>query len=450
MEEFEVEETRESASKDAIEIGEKKAEVAKLEDKVIIPLIPDTLNIDGVELNVDRLKSEIAEVKAMKIDGITDVAGYDAAVEKLRKISKLRTGSNSWREKLMKPVLKFQRELKKKIDDAGELCAEGEKHLKAIIEPIDNYKQEEIRKAEEAKDALAVERAKLLMDAGVPFDGKGTYNSSLDAAVFFLHDDLRTYSAEDWDALYTPVKATWDAEQTRLNNLKIEEEQVKNKLQSEVEQMGDEIIEMRKEILDAKGYEFHPDKDIWFRGDEEVPHERVLNATIAEWKTIFAPKQVAVETKAEAVKQHHEPSQGFVGVDVAEPQSAIQPSTSFDIAGDFAVEEETTVTAEETKSEAVEETHGGPDAMTKELKAIHAEEIKNFNITIPFSDNQPFLDFKISGNIRIRLFHNEFRDLAFEGLTMPPKEEMPMDGIPNLYGGSGSVTENMSFFIIKN
>lgn len=398
------EETNDAPSENAIEVGDKAVAVVleKLEDKVIVPVIPDTLNINGVELNIAKLTEEVEQVKLMKIDGIIDEKGYDAAVAKLKSISKLRTSSETWRQGIMKPVLKFQKDLKKKVDDAGALCSTAETYLKSIIDPIDRFKELEREKAELAKTALAEERAGLLVASGMVYNGAGTYNNPLDPAIFVVADELRDFTEEQWNETYNPIKSLFDQEETRKSNEAQQKEQQTNQLASQVADLNEERTEMRREILEARGYKLDAGMPIKYHSNDTgitIYEEQVLNATKDEWKELLNPAPVApVAPVAEPVKVTdfgvHTPAASPI-IDMA----VTEPATS--IANDFEVED--AITDIEFADAPVEE-----DTVT----AVDFD----YSIKLYFTEEKPFIDFNISANYKIRLFNEHLQELALNGV----------------------------------
>ena len=289
---FEVEETNEPAAQGAIDISDNIKEVALL-DKATLPAIPDTLTINGVDFNVEQIRKSVAEIEKMKIDGLGDKAGYDAAVEKLKATSKLRTTSEAWRKNVMKPVLKFGKDLKYKIDEGGELCEKAEAHLKKIIKPIDDAVEIARQEKEAEKDRIAEERQKIIISYGGVFNGAGTYDFPHEPAIFILANKLRELSDEDFEKEVVDIKAAWQEEVNRLQKIDEEENAEKNRILELSKTLNQKRTALRLKELRLEGY---INQDGLFSKEGEdgtVTMEMVELWEDNDWDTIFAEEEVS-------------------------------------------------------------------------------------------------------------------------------------------------------------
>jgi len=387
----EVEETTETAAQGAIDVSENKG-LARIEDKVNLPVIPETLNINGVELNIAILTSEIAEVEKMAIAGVTDKEGYDKAVAKLKSISKLRTTSEAWRKKVMAPVLKFGKDLKKPIDEAAELCKKGEKHLEDIIAPIDNYIEEQRLLAEQEKDRVAAVRAEEIVAMGGVLKN-GTYNFEHDGGIFILASDLRALNEEDYKKATVDIELAWKEETDRLQAIKDAEEAEQNKLKAQLQDLNAERTEFRKEQLEMKGYALGETiNDVWFKGDGEgITEEQILTLDAAGWKALFVPVPV-VAPEPEVQQQT---SFASIADDFKEPvdieperESMTIPSASF---GSVIISQPAKETVQVIEPSAIEE-----NVLTRSLV---------------FTKLKPFIQFPF-GKLQMRIAIKEKLDVA--------------------------------------
>lgn len=399
----EVEETTETAAQGAIDVSENKG-VVKFEENVNLPVIPETLMINGVELNLNLLTDRIAEIKKMKIDGITDEAGYNEAVKVKKEISKLRTSSEAWRKKVMSPVLKFGKDLKGKIDSAGTLCEDGEKHLDSIIKPIEDFIELERQKAELEKDRIAEERAEYIVSIGGVLKN-GTYNFEHDGGIFILAADLRSLREEDYQKELADINNAWQVEQDRLQAIKDAEEAEQNKLKSQLEDLNAERTEFRKEQLEMKGYALDDEGKDWFKGGaSEITEEQIITLDASAWKLLLNPP-IVVETPvvetissftniADDFAEVEEPKATIVGTKTLGEQLAELPMTSNSFAESLGIEEKP---ADETV----------------------------FTRTIVFTKDKPWIEAKSAdGEATLRLCPTEMVDRATEGLGEHELTEM--------------------------
>lgn len=419
----EAEETNESAAQGAIEVSENKAELVKIEDKLIVPVIPETLNVNGVELNIKKLAKEVAEAKKMKIDGLGDKKGYDDAVATLKALSKLRTSSDNWRQAVMKPVLKFQRELKAKVDEAGKLCEGAEAHLKAIIKPIDDAVEIARQEAETKKDELAKERVTELISLGGVLDANGdTLNFPLDGALFVLRADLRTYTPEAYDLVKKPIQEVWDAEQARLQEIADKEEQEKSLLKSQVEDLNAERTEFRKEQLEMKGFEINPISNNYAKEATEITEEQIMTLNAAEWKALLNPPAPIVEDTADEELPSLNDSVDYTPV-TEKAYSGFRGSSS--TIKDFSSEFEDVI--EPVYAENVTELPETEEVLVSVEKVITR--------TLVFSEVKPFVEFTVGNGFSMLVFPNEYA-LSFERTKQVATE--------------GSVNDQLKFELVKN
>jgi len=419
----EVEETTEAAAEGAIDVSEPQtgAAVVKFEEKINVPVIPATLNINGVELNITKLKKEVDTVKKMKINGLGDEKGYNEATAKLKELRKLRTGSEAWRKKVMAPVLKFQKDLKKQIDDAGDLCEEAEKYLEAEIKPIDDAILIARQKAEEAKDELAKTRTAELIAVGGVHDGVGTINFPLDPGLFVLSEDLRTLVDEAYLVTYYEAKRLFDDEQTRLQGIEDEKQQEQLKLKSQVEDLNAERTEFRKEQLEMKGYSFVEERG-FYNETIVITEEQIRTLDAAAWKALLNPPVVEVPEVKEETEDEKDKAKGigkynpFAGV-----------SIGFDVEPEIAAEVPLFDASEFTDEEEPFQSFAEPEAPVEVEKVITR--------TLVFSESKPFVEFIVGNGFKMRIHPLEYDHLC-----------RTEDGIGV---GDGSVNEQLRFQLIK-
>jgi len=425
----EVEETTEAAAEGAIDVSEANAVAAvmKWEEKIQVPSIPATLNINGVDLNLKQLRTEVNDVLKMKIDGLGDEKGYNEAVEKLKGLSKLRTSSDTWRNKIMAPVRKLTKDLKSVIDDAGKICSEGETHLKAIIKPIDDAILIARQKAEEAKDELAKTRTAELIAVGGVHDGVGTINFPLDPGLFVLSEDLRTLVDEAYLVTYYEAKRLFDDEQTRLQAIEDAKLKEQDLLKSQVEDLNAERTEFRKEQLEMKGYSFVEEKG-FYNEIIVITEEQIRTLDAAAWKALLNPPVVEVpEVKEEAPTVKSAPSSSHAMNQNYNPFAGV--SSGFDVEPEPVAELPVFDAAFFTEDEKEEpfQSFAEPEAPVEVEKVITR--------TLVFSESKPFVEFIVGNGFKMRIHPLEYDHLC-----------RTEDGIGV---GDGSVNEQLRFQLIK-
>lgn len=430
---FETEETTDPAAPGALEVtGTSEATetgIAVLPDPVL-PAIPESLNINGVELNITKLTAEIAEIKLMTIDGLGDEKGYLAAKEKLAATTKLRTSSDKWRQKVMAPLLKFGKDLKKPIDEAEKLCKEGEEYLKKIIKPIDDAVEIARQEAEKAKDDLAAERATLLIAIGGVFDGKGTYNFEHNAGAFFLSTDLREMTPEKWDEDYKEVKDSWDLEQQRLQDIEDAKNAETNLLKGQVEDLNKERTAFRiKELVKFEGFTESEDKERYTRGELVISKEQVLTTPMEEWDALLNPVVEEVPEVVAPVAEAPAPVKKSGGTTYG---GAIkQGYVASSIASDFATEPEP-ASAPIAEAELTLTDLGG-QLVSEAPAVVESTFIRSF----VFSETKPFIDFAV-GQFTMRIYpiEKEIQANTFLGEL----EQIALNG---------TINEQLNFLLIK-
>lgn len=386
------EETTDTASANAIEVGTKQ--LAKLEDKLIVPIIPETLNINGVELNNDKLASDMdSNVMTMKIVDVTDDIGYDNAVAKLKEIAKLRTTTESWRKEVMKPVLAFQKGLKGTIDRTAEICLKGEVYLKSIIEPIENFKEAEKERINKEKEIKAEERAKQLIEIGFIYNGAGTYDFSLNGADFVLAQQLKDWNDEQFQGEYDRVKVEWDAEQERIAKVAKDKADAEAKLKTEVNLFADRIKNFRLKELKFEGYVSIPSG---FTNDvTTITHEDIANLTDDEWDAKLAyveeVKQIEVETVIENVEVATEPE--------------------IDLFAEFKVPTDVEEKIADFAGQVFEATK--PMEIPSEAESVLYTTTYSANLV--FTKETPYIETAL-GTMKLRLFHTETKSASLDGV----------------------------------
>lgn len=420
------EDTMESAAPGAIEVTEETG-ISVFESEVKkLPVVPKTLIIGGIEVNNDTLKETIEkDVLTMKIDGLGDKKGYDAAVVKLKELSKLRTGTKNFYAEVTKPVNVFRKNFKSQTDETQDLCTKGETYLEGIIEPIKNAVEIARQEAEKAKDELAVTRAEEMIALGGVYDGQGTYNFSYDGALFITSENLRELVDEAYLLKKDEIQTSFDLEQKRLQAIEDAKAQETTKLKSQVEDLNEERTEFRKEQLEMKKFKWDG-VGFYVKGEEVISEDQILNLDKDQWKELFNPKPT-VET--------HEQVGGEAGY-------VTVPRMTTGSVGGF-TPESTSSHAEPTQAPPVTDSIVGDFAgfVPVEQEEVATEAMKEpVDITVltrslVFSQVKPFISFMVGSEYTMTIFPNEYAD------KIQISDELLMDG---------TVNEQLQFKLTQN
>lgn len=368
---------------------------------VSVPVIPDVLNINGVEFSEEKLRNEVDEIRKLTLKDDFDEEGYLKIKETKSRLTKTRTGAQKWRTQTSKPLTDFNSRLKKKVDDGCAIISEGEEYLESIIVPYENYRETERLRIENEKEAKAVERGLLIKAIGFENNGAGTWDFTLDGADFILHSTLKDWNDEQFNMEYERFKAIWDAEQERL---KAEEEArlgAEAKLQSQVADLNAERTEMRKELLEMRGYVL---TDGFYNNGthQSISEGDVVNTpTKAEWDALFVLIPKEMETVEEQQIIAPEPLNEVEMPDVSDMSFEV-PEIVEDVPTVAHVEPIAEIGHEET----VLDTPTAPEFTKDET---------TYDCHLVFTKDNPYIEVPI-GMMKIRLYHSELEGVSLEGV----------------------------------
>lgn len=364
-------------------------------------LVPDEITINGVKSSdaiLDKLKEE---VKAMEIKGLTDDEGFNAAVKKLDEVKKAAREEERWRKSFFDPFLKFKKALDTRITKTNVAkYDEMQEHLEKIIKPIQDFKELEKERLLKEQEAKAEERAKLLISVGLVFNGAGTYDFSLDQSEFILHSTLKDWNDEQFNMEYERFKAIWDTEQERL---KAEEEArlgAEAKLQSQVADLNAERTEMRRELLEMRGYVL---TDGFYNNGthQSISEDAVINTpTKAEWDALFVLIPKEMETVEEQQTIAPEPLNEVEMPDVNDMSFEVP-----EIVEDVPLINHTPI-PEISHEENPLHISGVPEFTKDET---------TYDCHLVFTNDEPYIEVPI-GMMKIRLYHSELEGVSLEGV----------------------------------
>lgn len=419
------EETNDVAAAGAIDVSEKSTEtgVVAFTEKIIMPVIPDTLVINGVKINETELRKKVSEAKKMVIKDLNDIEGLKKAEETLKEFSKTRTGSETWRTKTVMPsVNKFGKDLKKRIDTFAEICQDGEDYLTKIITPIKKAAELALQKQEEAKDLLAVERAAELVKLGGVFDGQGTYNFPYDADLFVLQESLRELAPEAYVVKLDEIQASFEIEQKRLQAIEDAKVNEANALKGKVEDLNAERTEMRVENLELKGFKENA-MGLFVNGDVILSYNDIITLDKDQWKELLNPAPVV--DNGPGIPMDVSPSGGIRYAPSNSPQGFAQESTSPHVEPDQAPSVGDSIVSDFADFAAA--------TPVEEQPVVEAEKV--MTRTLVFSEAKPFVEFAV-GDYTMVVFPNEY-----EAMITFTEEQIAV---------KGQFNEQLQFKLIEN
>lgn len=195
---------------------------------------------------LDEIKKEY---EGLTISGIDDLEGYEKVNTARKRVVKLRTGIEKIRTGLNEDALKYQRAVNDYAKKLAAKVAEIENPLEAEKLRIDNLKkereEEEARKIEERR----IQRARLLADHGMLFDGVnyGGHGFTIDMA------SVRDMADSEFGEIMNTVRISYQEEQaaaTERERIRMEEEERQRKEREELEARRKELERQEEEAAE--------------------------------------------------------------------------------------------------------------------------------------------------------------------------------------------------------
>lgn len=371
-----------------------------------LPVIPEQLNINGVDVSDVLLLEKEKEADGLKIKDHLDDEGYEAMKEFSKQVQKIRTKSEDFRNEVSKPVRDVLSDFKKRTDGFGAICKRIEAKLEPQLKKHENYKEEERKRKAELAKVEAEKRAILLVENGMVYNGAGTYRfpEHLDQSIFVLSDDLIEKTDDEFDVELAEIKTVWGAELERLAKIKEAEDAKTSLLANQVADLNEERTEFRKEQLEGKGFLQDSSNDwVGLSGTTTITEQQILTATKDEWKELLNPT-AKVETKVidfGIVTPHASPI-----IDVAVTEEVIYDASTETIAFDVLP----FVDEQQERLEEIRDINPDFEPITQEAQ------MGSNNIYLEFDDNTPFQDTEAKAGFKMRFFHNDFESVAMEGI----------------------------------
>lgn len=393
---------------------EENKETAVAEFKPTLPAIPEVLNINGVEVSEKLVQKEVDALKKLSIKDVNDRKTYDLITEKKKQIAKLRTQSATWREKTINPViLKFQKDLKAKIDGIGSICSEGEQYADSQLYIIDEWEREQARLAEEKKKAEAQQRQKTLLSMEAVYDPTTTlFTFPYDEGLSFNAEQLLEMEKEEWEDEVVQVVKSFNAYRDR----KKAEEEKKKAEEAATKEMADKLMEkqlkLRRKEIDLLGAVY--EEPYFVVNGHYVDPTELRDLDDEEWEALVAQLE-----SPNTIEGEPEPMQDerFAESDTNASETEKDPLEAV-ISG--MVEKQNVVTSGQHKTKGV------------------SLDIGEYEVSIKFDKKNPYLYFPLTKKTAIRLFVPETEELSTSDLT------------PDDVAGTGKAGDaRMMFVLVK-
>lgn len=351
-----------------------------LKSEFTAPALPTVLDKDG---SLELIKKARLKYESIKVDGTKDKANYKLVVGGIKELKDSRLAwIKSVKETVLTPADAWLKTLKEDIKEIEQAFKDGEEALRIEKDRIDTLKAEEAQAEENRKTALLATRVEILVGLG----GKQSNNQYVfdyDMALFVTVAQMKESNDKQWEAIMKDIQKSYDAEQKRIEDVRLAQEAEQLKLQSQVADLNAERTEMRKEILEARGFEFEPVLEVYIKGETAITSSQVINLDATAWKEaitpVVKPEQSAIVDNVAAKEE----------TPVEAPKSAMQPSQSFD----------------------------EPKPTAKFVMPVIDDEPdqKKIDITINFTEEKSFISFNL-GIFTQRIYPIEFAEIAMRDI----------------------------------
>lgn len=259
---------------------------------IVLPEIPENLNIGGIEFSKETIQKEVDEAKKLVIGKITkdDTVEslqekkkiYEELKDKKNRFVKTRTAPENFRKEVVKPINDFAKKLKVITDGYGEVAKSGEEHCLSQMKVYEDWEAEQQRLEQEAIDKRVKERSQQLTDIkGVINFESGHWTFPYAAHIIIEKDQIeREYG---WDELFNEVNESYQS------HLKAEEAE-----RAKTQGMAEALYNARVMLLDMMGG-YEKTETGYSKNGHTLTNDEITNTPDAEWKALIqshnTPKQ---------------------------------------------------------------------------------------------------------------------------------------------------------------
>jgi len=383
--------------------------VAIIEPITEKPTFIDLIKFDKKDASIKIIKDKSAEYAKVTIDGVEDKVNYALVVANMGQMrDDRRTFENTAYANVIDPLKKALKEYADDIDLVVEEFKTAEKLERDKKDFIDEEKKRIKKEKEEAKVKAAQARVNDLIVLGAKFDGQ-LYTFDYDSGILINSLQLLDFDDAEFGEFLEEVKTAFADEQTRLHELKLQEEA------DEVERLAE--IERNKELAEKNKEQ---EKELTEKRIKLRVKELKLNGLDVDDNGIWIKGGTPFEVESSAIAEMPDAAWDDLISDIenyVEPER-INPLTPDEVYAvpEFAKEfEEGAVASDVALGDHV---NSFADQFVREEPA----EIEYIDliteVTLTFDWDQPFTDFDISGKLLMRLYPDEYRAEAVDGIDI--------------------------------
>lgn len=369
---------------------------------------PAAFALPDKEASLKIIAAKKKEYSQLAINGVEDKDGYEAVKTAMAEMKNTRIAlAKAAKENVIDKAAKI---LKDFMDDLAELTdalSSVEDDLRAKKDAIDDEK-ERIKAEKAAEKAKAIQvRINDLNVLGAIFDGQ-IYSFPYDGGLIINVLQLNDFDDEEFGEFLEDVKTAFAEEQTRLTELKLQEEKDEAERLAEIErnkELAAENVEKEKQLAkdkwdllrriasvrckELKMLGFEPNGlGMFLKGGNpfEIHSLTIENSTDEEWEALINEIENYVEPEKPAAT---------------------------DIAADFQDAGITDIEFEEAPAAVASDIALGDHVseLDEHLRSTGFVECK-----LIFDINEPFIDVDISGKLLMRIYPDDFIDQATAGI----------------------------------
>lgn len=261
--------------------------------KIILPEIPEVMEIGGLNFSEKEIQKAVDEIKKVTVEvpletDTVKVAEekkkvYESLLEKKSQFVKTRTQPNNFRDAVMKPINAWSRSFKAQIDKYGAIAKEGQDHCESQIFVWENWQEEQDRLEKERIQKIVDKRRAELQAAGGTVNIESlhwTFDHTPSKIV--ENSSLEEMDDSEWNGLLKELEEAFEADKAK-----------KEKEKEEFEAAKTAVYNARLQMLQlAGGYE---SKDgSFFKNGHKLTEDQIKNTPEADWFPLVMSHNQAV------------------------------------------------------------------------------------------------------------------------------------------------------------
>lgn len=246
------------------------------------------------EVTLATIAAKVKEYEDIKIEGFLDKKNYDLVKKAKSDLLKTRTAlTNVAKNDVIDPINKWLKNYKGGLDEVSEALLAGQKKMEAKLKEIDDAFALEEQRKEEAAQARIQGRVSGLSNLGGVFSPEnGTYTFPYDTGLLINSLQLKDWEDEEYNAFIDDVVASWNTEQTRLQQIEDAANAEKERILTLGSQLTDrekavqeKQIKLRNKELTMAGAE--QSGKTWVYNDQTVHADDIANLGDDEWDDLM-------------------------------------------------------------------------------------------------------------------------------------------------------------------